>query len=471
MIHAEDLQAVPLFEGLGPEALDWLADHFEEMRLAPGDVLIEEGSPAEWMFATLAGCIRGVLREEGREVGVLTFEAGEVGGMLPHSRMTRFTAHATAAEASRVARLHIRHFPEMLRRIPELDARLAHLMSDRIRAAARTRLQQDKLVSLGTMAAGLAHELNNPASAAGRAARTLGKTLQALDERASVLLRKVMFRDGEAEADPFRPIYDVIQGESPQLSPIVQSEREDELADWLEENGVEEPWNAAAVLVSSGFSKALLASFTERLAAEHVADFLNWLPRDVEIRFLANELIESTTRISELVSAMKSYSYMDQANEKQLVDLRKGIDDTLTILGHKLKHRQVEVVRDYSETPPVPAYGGELNQVWTNLLDNAIAAVPPEGGRILIQTRHDAPTQTVQIDVVDNGTGIPPEIQGRIFEPFFTTKQAGEGSGLGLDIVYRIVTARHGGSIYVASAPGETRFHVRLPVSPDELRE
>jgi signal transduction histidine kinase len=335
---------------------------------------------------------------------------------------------------------------------------------DRTRAASRAQLQQEKLVSLGTMAAGLAHELNNPASAARRAAQNLGHVLQVFDQHASSMLRTIMFKAQTAAGDPFQPIYDIIEQEPPKLDALSQSELEDELSDWLDEQGAEQPWEAAATLVAVGFTQPTLEAFSEHLVDEHVVDFLNWLARDMELRLLAEELAESTTRISDLVAAMKSYSFMDQANEKQAVDLHKGIDNTLTILAHKLKYRKVDIVRDYGEVPPVPAYGGELNQVWTNLLDNAIAAVPDDGGCIEIQTCYDEATDRVQIDVIDNGSGIPPEVQSRIFEPFFTTKEASEGTGLGLDIVYRIITARHQGTIYVSSVPGETRFHVRLPV-------
>lgn len=464
MITAEDLRSIKIFEDLDGDALGWLSEHFEEVRLATGEVLNEAGEPADWLYVTFNGRVRSVIKQEGREQAVYMSEPGDVGGMLPHSRMTTFPAESRAMEPTRGGRLHKRHFPEMLRRIPELEGRLAHLMIDRTRAAARAQLQQEKLVSLGTMAAGLAHELNNPASAARRAAQNLNGVLQIFDEHASAMLRKIMFKEQIAEGDPFQPIYDVVEAGPPKLDALTLSEREDELGDWLDEQGAEQPWEAAATLVAVGFTQPVLEAFSEQLVEAYVVDFLNWLARDMELRLLAEELAESTTRISDLVAAMKSYSFMDQANEKQAIDLHKGIDNTLTILAHKLKYRQVEIIRDYEDVPPVPAYGGELNQVWTNLLDNAIAAVSDEGGRIQIQTCYDDATDRVQIDIIDNGPGIPAEIQSRIFDPFFTTKEAGQGTGLGLDIVYRIVTARHGGTIYLSSVPGETRFQVRLPV-------
>ncbi|MDY7096106.1 MAG: HAMP domain-containing sensor histidine kinase, partial [Acidobacteriota bacterium] len=353
----------------------------------------------------------------------------------------------------------------------------------RIREGARAELQQAKLASLGTMAAGLAHELNNPASAARRAAQNLCETLQAFDQDASRLLRQLVFRqvpigsaadggtaaeEGAAAGDPFQPIYDVLGAPAPKLDAMSRSEREDELADWLEEEGVEAPWEAADTLVTAGFTQEMLEAFSEGLVPRHRKDFLTWLPRDVEMRQLAEELAESTRRISELVTAMKAYTYMDRGEEQQEVDLHRGLEDTLTILQHKLRRRSIEVVRSFGELPAVRAYGGELNQVWTNLLDNAIAAVPDAGGRVEIRTRHDQEAGVAQVEIEDNGPGISDQHLDRIFEPFFTTKEVGEGMGLGLDIVHRIVKNRHRGTIDVRSQPGKTLFCVRLPVGAQE---
>lgn len=464
MISVADLQTITQLHDLDDDVLQWLSENLEEVHLEADEVFLEAGSPAEWMFILFKGRIRVVVKRDLQPSSTFVLETGDINGMLPRSRMTHFRGEWRATQPTRLGRLHAQLFPEMQRRFPALDARLAHLMLDRTRMIARVQLQQEKLASLGTMAAGLAHELNNPASAARRAAQNLCDTLQAFDEHASSMLRKMMFKHPSTDGDPFQPIYAITAQPPPNLDPLAQSEREDELADWLEEEGAENPWDAAATLVAMGFTQPVLATFSEGLVDEYVVDFLNWLARDMEMRLLAEELAESTVRISDLVSAMKSYSFMDQAQEKQHIDLHQGIDSTLTILKHKLKNKQVDIVKHYGDLPSVPAYGGELNQVWTNLLDNAIAALPGTNGRIVIKTACDLPASQVHVDIIDNGSGIPPDVQNRIFEPFFTTKGAGEGTGLGLDIVYRIVTARHGGTIQVTSTPGNTRFHLQLPL-------
>ena len=256
---------------------------------------------------------------------------------------------------------------------------------------------------------------------------------------------------------------EIIESETPELDPIDLSEREDDLADWLEEHNVEEPWSVAATLVATGFTREFFEDFIETLVPEYIGDFLKWLPMDIEMQMLSEDLAISTERISSLVGAMKSYSYMDQANAKSPTDLNKGLVDTLRVMAHKFRKKNIKINKDLGEVPVFGAYGGELNQVWTNLLDNAADAVPDTGGEITLQTSYDETEKCVEINVIDNGSGIPEEHQSRIFEPFFTTKEAGSGTGLGLDITYRIVTARHGGTIRVLSEPGHTRFQIQLP--------
>ena len=463
MVSIDELKRIPMFADLSAEKLTWLSEHFEVASVKKGEVYSEAGIKAEWLIALIEGRLQ--FRDDDGQGGRTVFNVvqGQVGGMLPHSRMTHFRAASYAVEDSRVARLHVDHFPEMLRVVPELDSRLMHLMLDRTRSVASRQLQQEKLAGLGTMAAGLAHELNNPASAAKRAAQNLQERLSLFDKHASFMLSAVMFKDYNGNGDPFEPVTERLQAGAPKIDPLTQGELEDDLTDWLEEYGIEQPWDVAATFLGSGLDRPFLEEFVTKLVPEHVINFLNWLPHDLEMRNLSNELTISTERISDLVSAMKSYSYMDQANEKMKTDLHKGIDDTLIVMAHKFTKKAIKIDKKYGDIPPFQAYGGELNQVWTNLLDNAADAVPDTGGVIEIITAFDAAEDCIMVQVIDNGHGIPEEKKARIFEPFFTTKEAGRGTGLGLDITYRIVTSRHGGALDVESKPGETRFSVRLP--------
>lgn len=363
-----------------------------------------------------------------------------------------------------MALLDVDRFPALRAHAPVTEERLVHRMLDRTRDVTRFDLGREKLASLGTMAAGLAHELNNPASAARRTAQEMARTLQAFDEHSSNIVRAFIFRDPDAVEDPFAPVYDRMTLESPATNALEQSDLEDELGDWLDEHGVAEPWTIASTLVQGGFTRAFLEDFSQRLVPDQVRNFLEWVPRDVEMRLLARELVESTKRIAELVQAMKSYSYMDQSVVKGEVDVHDGIDTTVRILRHKLEKKDIQVVRSFAgDLPRIPGYGSELNQVWTNLIDNAVQAMEP-GGTLTLTSTHDRNAGVACIDVIDDGAGIPEDIQQRIFEPFFTTRAVGEGTGLGLDITHRIVVQHHQGNIQVRSRPGETRFRIRLPI-------
>ncbi len=462
--HTLDFTDVPALEGVPEAELVWLAGRSSVRSFEAGEVVFAQDAPAEELMIVLSGRLELSRGTEGKESAYLSVLAGEVTGLLPYSRMVSFGGTGRAALPTRVATVHARHFPEMHTQAPETVQRLVNLMLDRTREFTRLSEQQEKLVSLGTMAAGLAHELNNPAAAAKRAAQTLVNTLQAFDEHSSKLLSQVMLKElPPGGGDPFQPIYDAMTLQSPAKNALEASALEDELADWLAEQGVAEPWDAAATFVAGGFSRDLLEPFTERITPDKVRDFLTWVPRDVEMRLLARELTESTRRISELVVAMKAYSYMDQAQAKEPTDLHGGLDTTLSILNYKLRQKELRVLRDYGELPLVPAFGGELNQVWTNLLDNAIYA-SPVGGTLRVRTSLEPSGAYACVEIADSGPGIPEAALRRIFEPFFTTKGVGEGTGLGLDISQRIVARRHGGSVRVDSKPGDTRFTVRLPL-------
>jgi signal transduction histidine kinase len=321
-----------------------------------------------------------------------------------------------------------------------------------------------KLISLGTMAAGLAHELNNPAAAVGRSAQEAREVFRDSSARAVQLGELPMSPDQLAYVAGL-PEQAARRAENAfELDSLDRSDLEDEVALWLEDRDVEDAWDLAPTLAGANIDVSWLEELEGRLPDGSAGAVVAWLAAELTGDELLREIRQASARISELVGAVKSYSHMDKTSLKE-ADVRKGLESTLVLLGHKLKKGNVEVTREYEEDlPPVCAHGGELNQVWTNLLDNAIDAVEGEG-RVGVRAVREG--DRVLVEISDDGPGIPEEIRDRIFEPFFTTKEVGKGTGIGLDISYRVVVEKLGGDIRVSSEPGDTRFEVRLPVAPD----
>jgi signal transduction histidine kinase len=328
--------------------------------------------------------------------------------------------------------------------------------------------QYGKLISLGTMTAGLAHELNNPAAAIGRSAAEAREAFQEAAEKAAELGNLPLTEEQRSFVVGLPHELARRARTAAPLDSLEVSDLEDELALWMEDHGVEEGWEISPTLVGAGLGTAWLEGLTAKVPEEALGGVLGWLQATMAGDQLLREIEGGSARISELVGAIKSYTHMEKAASKK-VDVHAGLNSTLIMLGHKLKKGDVEVVRDFEkDLPHVCGHAGELNQVWTNLIDNAIDAVDGKG-RITVRTASE--NGRVLVEVSDDGPGIPDDVRRRIFEPFYTTKDVGKGTGLGLDISYRVVVEDHKGDIRVLSEPGDTRFQVRLPVDEPRATE
>jgi signal transduction histidine kinase len=457
MADKSELLKVPIFADLPDDQLAWFLSQTTEMHLRAGESYSRQGDPADAMFVMLEGQFEGRGELNGETV-VFSLEPGTVTGVLPFSRMKQFTVGGRAVSDSRALRFPASLFPDLVQKMPELTKRLVGLMSDRIREVTRMEQQKDRLAALGKLSAGLAHELNNPASAAKRAASQLRDMLKRIRDASHDLGRRELTPAQKSEVEKLEA--SLVQADNPPLDALAASDLEDQLDSLLRSHGQTDLWQLAAHLARKNFKPAVLEQLFATLDAGTARAALVRISASVEIADLLNQIESSTSRISDLVSAIKEYTFMDQA-PLQNVDIVKTLETTLTILNHKLK-RGVTVVRDYQKTPLlVNSFGSELNQVWTNIIDNAIDAMGRKG-ELRVRAYRDA--DCVVVEIGDNGPGISDAVEPHIFEPFFTTKGVGEGTGLGLDTVQRIVK-KHRGTIQVESKPGDTRFSVWLPSS------
>jgi signal transduction histidine kinase len=457
MATSSELLRFAAFAELPADQIEWFLSNSQEVDLKAGEIYARQGDPPDAMFVLVEGEFEWRGEFHGETV-VIPLQVGDVTGALPFSRMKQYAVSGRAVSEGRILRFSASLFPELVQKMPELVKRLVGIMTDRVREATRFEQQRDRLASLGKLSAGLAHELNNPAAAAKRAAAQLRETLHRIKEASLQLGRRELTPTQKAEIEKLETSF--TQNDSPPPDALTISDLEDQIDSLLRSHGQNDLWQLSAELAQRGIKPAALESLFENLDAGTARAALVRIAASVEIASLLNEIESSTSRISDLVRAIKEYTYMDQS-PVQNVDVVKSLETTLTILNHKLK-RGVTIQRDYQPVPfLVNSFGSELNQVWTNLIDNAIDAMSGKG-ELRVRTYRD--NGCVVVEIGDNGPGISPEIRTHIFEPFFTTKGVGEGTGLGLDTVQRIVR-RHKGNIQVNSNPGDTRFQVWLPLA------
>jgi signal transduction histidine kinase len=464
----ERLREIDLFEGLGDGELESWARAAEMRTLKRGELVAEQGLPAPLFHLLLEGrleaiSIDGDNRAEPVSEHVAPTWMGAIavltGGVWGLRIVALSDATLASIDSERFIELTMANrvvFERIMRQVRPVMGRITSIEQNR-----------ERLASLGTMAAGLAHELNNPAAAATRAASDLAEALEVLGSTIGHFVESGIEREQAQQLVELQREAAARHAEGTQLGPLEAADAEEELLDAMQAIAVPEPWRLAEPLAAAGLDADWLGRVTQ-LAGPAAGGALQWIAATLTAQAIASELAESTARMSALVSAVKAYAYMDRG-ELVEADVHEGLDTTVTVLAHKLKHTGIGVVRDYDRSVPrLTMHGGELNQVWTNLLDNAIAALG-ESGTITISTALEG--DCVRVDIGDDGPGIDPALRERIFEPFFTTKDVGQGTGLGLDTARRIVVERHRGSIEVDSRPGHTVFQVWLPLAAPERME
>lgn len=460
----EFLKNIPLFATMPDEDLRRLCPMVEEVALPAGQDLFAEGDMGDRAYVIKEGALEIVKESNGREILInVRDQPGEVIGELSLLDQAPRMATVRAQSDSVLLSIHHDHLDRLLNTSPTACRVMLTTVMGRLRNTENVLRQSQKMAQLGTLVAGVAHELNNPAAAVRRGSDQMSEALRAF-QAARARLDALTLTDTQAEiVGELEARAQARAGEMDDLDPLARSDREYELQSWLEGKGIEDAWLLAPVLVDLDYSSETLNQLADCFEPAMLPPVVDWLGRTYSVYSLMAEMGQGAERISAIVKALKSYSYLDQAPVQE-VDVHRGLDDTLLILRSKLKGG-ITVKRDYAaDLPRIQAYASELNQVWTNIIDNAIDAMEGQG-QIIIRTRLEGRWLIVEIE--DNGPGIPKEIQGRIFDPFFTTKPQGKGTGLGLDISYSIVVNKHRGDIRLFSEPGKTCFQVWLPAEVD----
>ena len=461
-MNLSELQKLPLFADLSAAESSCL-EQGDEIAVAAGESVAKEGEPADYFHVIVTGEIRVSKTYGSQNVVMAVHAAGKFFGEVSLLLDMPYFVDAQARTACRLLRYSKEQFWSLMRNCPSVSKEILRTMAARLRGLEGFSQRREKLVSLGTMAAGLAHELNNPAAAARRAAADLLTVAGGLPFLACRLNKQQLSTDqSDAVAQLLRDLASRPRPTS--LDPLSRADREEELLGWLEQHRIADAWKLTSALVNAGLDRSWLDGVAKHFPQEAIGDVLRWMTGTLALQDLTQQIERSTGRIAELVNAVKAYSYEGRA-PVQDVEIHEGLESTLTILSHKLNG--VTLMRDYDRSlPRIPAYGTELNQVWTNLIDNAIDAVNGQGEIRIRTCRED---DHLLVEIHDNGPGIPGDVREHLFEPFFTTKGVGKGTGLGLIISYRIVADRHHGEIEFESQPGHTVFLTRLPMTRNAL--
>jgi signal transduction histidine kinase len=459
----DTLKTFELLKDVPDEQLRWLIANSDDRILSDGEVVGAQGEEMTGPHFVLSGKLHISGMQANGQYREMIFEQGAISGYLPYSRGKIMPGTSKAIGEAHILTLKKEKRMEMIHDQFDLTQALVHVMTNRVRNFTALEQQNEKMMALGKLSAGMAHELNNPAAAIVRDSVSLRDHLK-LQPHAFKKVIGIRMEPDQVDAvndELFRVLEDKNRSV---LSLKQKNEREDELTDWLDGHNVEDSYDIAENLVDFNFCSFDLDRIAAHIPDEYLSPIFKWICSVLETERMVEDIQESSRRIAELVSSVKTYTHMDRGSDKQYADIHIGIRNTLTMLGYKFRKGNIQLVEDFDHTlPPVNALIGELNQVWTNLIDNALDAMEANGkGMLTIRTRKDG--DFVKVSIIDDGPGIPEDVRSRIFDPFFTTKELGKGTGLGLEMVQRIVQ-QHRGSVKVTSVPGRTEFEVCFPIN------